>query len=159
MLYLVWALAIICVAVGVLGTVFPAVPGTPLIFLGAVILAWWSDFSTIGTLTLVFLGVLAALGVAVDVIASSMGAKRVGASSFAVLGATLGSLIGLFFALPGVILGPFVGAFVGEIVAQGSLRHATKVGVGTWLGLLVGTAAKVAIALSMVGVMALSLLI
>lgn len=159
MLYLVWAVAIICVVVGVFGTVFPALPGTPLIFLGALTLAWGYDFSILGVPSLIFLGVLAALGVAVDFIASSMGAKRVGASSLAVIGATLGSIFGLFFALPGIILGPFIGAFAGEIVAQSSLRHATKVGLGTWIGLLLGTAAKVAIALTMVGFIALALII
>ena len=159
MLYLLWAFALICVVVGVMGTVFPALPGTPLIFIGALALAWGYDFSILGTPSLVFLGILAALGVAVDFVASSMGAKRVGASSLAVVGATLGSFVGIFFALPGIILGPFVGAFVGEIAAQSSLRQATKVGIGTWIGLLLGTAAKVAIALTMVGFIALALVV
>lgn len=159
MLYLLWAFALICVVIGVMGTVFPGLPGTPLIFLGALALAWGYDFSVLGAPSLIFLGILAALGVAVDFVASSMGAKRVGASSLAVVGATLGSIVGLFFAIPGIILGPFVGAFVGELVAQSSLRHATKVGIGTWVGLLLGTAAKVAIALSMVGFITLALIV
>jgi uncharacterized protein YqgC (DUF456 family) len=159
MLYLLWAFALICIVIGVMGTVFPALPGTPLIFLGALALAWGYDFSILGTPSLIFLGILAALGVAVDFVASSMGAKRVGASFLAVIGATLGSLFGLLFGLPGIILGPFVGAFVGELVARSSLRHATKVGVGTWIGLLLGTAVKVAIALTMVGLIALALIV
>ena len=159
MLYLLWAFALMCVVVGVMGTVFPALPGTPLIFIGAVALAWGYDFSILGTPSLVFLGVLAALGVAVDFVASSMGAKRVGASSLAVVGATLGSFVGIFFAIPGIILGPFIGAFLGEFVAQSSLRHATKVGIGTWVGLLLGTAAKVGIALVMVGFIVFAVLV
>jgi len=159
MVYLIWVFALICVVVGVIGTVFPALPGTPLIFIGALVLAWGYDFSILGTPSLVFLGILAALGVAVDFVASSMGAKRVGASSLAVVGATLGSFVGIFFAVPGIILGPFIGAFVGEIVAQSSLRHATKVGIGTWIGLLLGTAAKVAIAVAMVGFIAFALIV
>jgi uncharacterized protein YqgC (DUF456 family) len=159
MLYLVWTLAIFCVVVGVFGTVFPALPGTPLIFIGALAIAWWYDFTILGIPSLAFLGLLAALGVAVDFIASTMGAKRVGASTLAIIGATVGSIVGIFFALPGIILGPFIGAFMGELVAQSSLRHATKVGIGTWIGLLVGTATKVAIALTMVGFMVFSMLI
>lgn len=158
MLYLVWALAITCIIVGFFGTVFPALPGTPLIFLGALLIAWWHDFTIIGPIGLIFLGVLAVLGLAVDFIASSMGAQRVGASRFALVGATVGSLLGIFFAIPGLIIGPFVGAFAGELLAQRSIHHATKVGFGTWIGLLVGTVAKVAIAISMVGFIALTLL-
>ena len=159
MVYLLWAFALICVVIGVMGTVFPALPGTPLIFLGALALAWGYEFSILGAPSLIFLGVLAALGIAVDFVASSMGAQRVGASFLAVIGATLGSLFGLFFGIPGIILGPFVGAFVGEIVARSSLRHATKVGLGTWIGLLLGTVFKVAIALMMVGLIAFALIV
>jgi uncharacterized protein len=159
MLYLVWALAITCIIAGFLGTVFPALPGTPLIFLGALLIAWWHDFTILGPTSLIFLGALAVLGFAVDFIASSMGAQRVGASPLAVVGATVGSLLGIFFAIPGLIIGPFVGAFVGELIAQRSVQHATKVGFGTWIGLLVGTVAKVAIALSMVGFIALTLMV
>jgi uncharacterized protein YqgC (DUF456 family) len=159
MLYLVWALAITCIIAGLLGTVFPALPGTPLIFIGALLIAWWHDFTILGATSLVLLGVLAVLGFAVDFIASSVGAQRVGASPLAVVGATLGSLFGIFFAIPGLIIGPFLGAFAGELITQRSVPHATKVGFGTWLGLLVGTVAKVAIALSMVGFIALTLLV
>ena len=134
-----------------MGTVFSALPGTPLIFLGALIISWWYDYTVISGWGLLLLAVAATAGVAVDFLASSMGAKRVGASPLALIGATLGSIVGIFFALPGIIIGPFVGAFGGELLAQSSLHQATKVGIGTWLGLLVGTVAKVAIALSMVG--------
>lgn len=155
--YLVWALATLSVIVGVLGTVFPALPGTPLIFAGAFLIGWWSNYSIIGATSLIFLGILAALGIAIDFVASSLGAQRVGASGYALVGATLGSILGIFFGLPGIILGPFVGAFGGELLATPSLAQATKVGLGTWLGLLLGTVAKVALAFTMVGSIIFSL--
>lgn len=148
--YLIWALALLSVVIGVMGTVFPALPGTPLIFVGAFLIGWWHDYSIIGIASLVFLGILALLGIAIDFVASSLGAQRVGASGSALVGATLGSLFGIFLGLPGIILGPFVGAFVGELLSTPSLRQATKVGIGTWIGLLLGTVAKVALAFTMV---------
>jgi uncharacterized protein YqgC (DUF456 family) len=157
MVYIVWAIALLCVLLGVMGTVFPALPGTPLIFAGALLIGWWYDYSVLSGWVLSFLGFLAILGFGVDFLASSMGAKRVGASPRALLGATLGSFVGIFFALPGIIIGPFLGAFAGELLAQSSLQHATKVGIGTWIGLIVGTVAKVAIALSMVALIVTSL--
>ena len=159
MTYLVWVLALLCVVSGVLGTVFPALPGTPLIFIGAFLMSWWHDYSIMGGFTLTVLGILAIVGVGIDFLASSIGAKRVGASTMALIGATLGSLVGIFFALPGIIIGPFVGAFAGELLTRSSLHKATKVGIGTWLGLLVGTVAKVALALSMVGLIVMSLIL
>lgn len=159
MLYLIWALALCCILVGVIGTVFPALPGTPLIFAGALLIAWWQDFTIIGGASVTVLGILAVLGVAIDFVASSLGAKRVGASGWAIAGATIGSILGIFFSIPGIIIGPFIGAFAGELLAQSSIQKATSVGIGTWIGLLLGTAAKVAVAFSMIGVVLIAILV
>ncbi len=159
MLYLIWILSLCCIVLGVIGTVFPALPGTPLIFAGALLIAWWQDFTIIGVPSLFMLLFLAVLGIAIDFIASSLGAKRVGASSWAIVGATVGSIVGIFFALPGIIIGPFLGAFGGELIARSSVTKATQVGIGTWIGLLLGTAAKVAVAFSMLGVIGLALVV
>jgi uncharacterized protein YqgC (DUF456 family) len=53
-----------------------------------------------------------------------------------------------------VILGPFIGAAIGEFSARGSLEGAGRVGVATWLGMALGGAAKLALALSMVALFA-----
>ncbi|HEX7916811.1 DUF456 domain-containing protein, partial [Rudaea sp.] len=63
---------------------------------------------------------------------------------------------GLFFSLPGLIFGPFLGAVAGELLVGSQLSRATHVGVGTWLGLLFGTLAKIALCFAMLGIFALS---
>ena len=68
----------------------------------------------------------------------------------------LGTVTGVFFGLPGLLLGPFVGALLGELAAGGGLRKATGVGVGAWLGFVVGTAAKLGLCFAMLGVFALA---
>ena len=45
-----------------------------------------------------------------------------------------------------------IGAVIGEFIARQKLDEATRVGVGTWIGLLVGTLAKLALAFAMVGI-------
>jgi uncharacterized protein YqgC (DUF456 family) len=85
-----------------------------------------------------------------------MGAKRVGASKKAITGSVIGTFAGLFFGLPGLILGPFIGAVVGELAAQRDIPQAARVGVATWVGLLLGTLAKLALSLTMLGVFAFS---
>jgi uncharacterized protein YqgC (DUF456 family) len=142
---------------GVAGTVVPVLPGTPMIFAGIAIIAWWYDFTIIGAPTLIVTGILAVTGLAVDFVASALGAKKVGASKQAIIGASLGSFFGIFLGIPGIIFGPFVGAIIGELLANEPLSQATKVGVGTWLGRLLGSAAKVAIALAMLGVFLIAL--
>lgn len=148
---LLFVIAALLVIAGVFGVVFPAMPGIPLVFAGLVVAAWAEGFSYVATGTLVALAVLTVLGVAVDFAASALGARRVGASRQAVIGAAVGGLVGLFFGIPGILLGPFVGAVAGELLARRDLQRAGRAGFGTWLGLVLGTAAKLAIAFSMIG--------
>jgi len=145
------------IIIGLAGTILPALPGLPLMFAGMLLAAWVDDFSVIGVFTLVALGVLTAISIVVDLLASVLGAKRVGASKKAIFGAALGALAGLFLGIPGLLLGPFVGAVIGEMIDGREWRQASKVGFGTWLGLALGAALKLALAFAMLGVFALAL--
>jgi uncharacterized protein YqgC (DUF456 family) len=51
-----------------------------------------------------------------------------------------------------VLFGPFIGAVIGEISSRGSLSEATRAGFGATLGLILGAAIKLALALSMIGI-------
>jgi uncharacterized protein YqgC (DUF456 family) len=68
------------------------------------------------------------------------------------VGAALGALVGLFFGIPGVIIGPFAGAVLAELTAQSTLEQAGRAGVGAWIGLVFGTAAKLALVFTMIGI-------
>jgi uncharacterized protein YqgC (DUF456 family) len=146
-----WLAAGVLIVIGALGLILPVLPGSPLIFIGALLAAWAEDFRYLGVWSLVVLGVLAALAVAVDFIASAFGVKRFGASGRAITGAMLGAIVGIFFGPLGVLVGPFVGAVVGELTVRRSLAAAGRAGVGAALGLALGTAAKLAIAFAMIG--------
>jgi len=152
-------IAALLVLVGIAGTVVPVLPGVPLVFGGLALAAWAEGFQRVGTVTLVILGVLTALAVLADLAASAFGAKRMGASPRAVVGASIGAVVGLFFGLPGLVLGPFLGAVAGELSANRALLHAGRAGLGTWLGLLLGSIAKLTLAFLMLGVFATSYLL
>ena len=149
---LLWMLAGVLVVVGLAGTILPALPGVPLVFMGLLIAAWMGDFQKIGWPTLTILALLTALAVAADLLATLFGAKRAGASKLALLGAAIGSIVGLFFGLIGILVFPFVGAVAGELVARQRLDRAARVGLATWLGMLFGALAKLSLAITMVGV-------
>ena len=151
-----YVLAAALVLLGLIGVVLPALPGLPLVYAGMLLAAWADGFERIGVWTLVALGVLTALSLAVDLAATAMGAKRVGASRLALLGAAIGTVVGLFFSLVGVFVAPFIGAVIGELIhrrklAKADIGHATKVGLGTWLGILFGVVLKLALAFAMIG--------
>jgi uncharacterized protein YqgC (DUF456 family) len=143
-------LAALLVLVGLAGIVLPALPGVVLIFSGLLLAAWAEDFQYIGAKTLAALGMLTVLAWSLDLAAGALGAKRFGASRQAIVGAGIGALVGLFFALPGMLLGPFLGAVAGELLARRDLEQAGRAGVGAWIGLVLGIAAKLALSLSMI---------
>ncbi len=156
--FIYYVVAAVLILVGLAGTVLPALPGLPLMFAGMLVAAWADQFRQISGWTIAVLALLTLVSIAVDVAATAMGAKRVGASKLAMLGAALGTLFGgIVFSIPGLILGPFIGAVAGELLHGRELRHASRIGMGTWIGLALGTALKLALAFAMLGIFALAI--
>lgn len=149
---LLYILGGLLIAVGLAGIILPALPGVPLMFAGMLVVAWAEGFQHIGPGLLVILGLLMVLSVVVDFVANLLGAQRAGASKLALLGAAIGTVAGLFFGIIGIVFGPFIGAVLGELAHSRHAGTAAKVGAGTWIGLLLGTAAKIAIAFMMLGI-------
>lgn len=156
---LLWILCAALIVAGLAGTVLPVLPGTVLVWGGIVLGAWIDDFQRVGTTTLVVITVLAALAWVLDYVAGLLGARRAGASRQALLGAAIGTVAGLFMGVVGVLFMPLVGAALGEYLAQKDQTRAVRVGVATWLGIMLGLLAKVVLAFVMVGLFVAALLI
>ena len=154
-----WILAGVLVVAGFVGVVAPVLPGAPLVLAGLIVAAWAEHFQYVGVLTLAVLGVLTALTFLVDIVASALGVKRVGASKRAGWGAMLGTLVGAFFGLTGILLGPFVGAVIGEFTVTRDAKQVGRAGVAAWIGFVVGTLGKLALMFTMVGVFVVARLI
>ena len=147
---ILYLLAAVLVIVGFAGTVLPVLPGTLLVFGGLLVAAWADDFTRVGFIGLALIAAMGAAAFAADFVASMLGAKRAGASPKALAGAALGGVAGIFFGIPGMLLGPFIGAVLGEFLARRNLLRAGKVGLGTWLGLLVAAVLKLGLCCLMV---------
>ena len=118
---LLWILAVILVAAGMAGLLFPALPGAPILFVGLVVAAWAEGFAHISTGTLIVLGVMALLMYLVDFLASAFGAKRFGASPRAINMLTAASrayaaLAGRDFVIPDDVKALFVPALRHRVV-------------------------------------------
>jgi uncharacterized protein YqgC (DUF456 family) len=177
-----WVLVVVLIGAGLVGTVLPALPGTALILAGIFLGAWIDDFTRVGTVTLFVVCVLAVMAWVLEYVAGLLGAKRAGASRWALVGAAVGTVAGLLMGLVGVLFMPLVGAALGEYWAQTRLRRlaradgaaptgsqgqalqqdlrtALHVGVAAWLGMLAGLLAKVVLGCMMVGVFVAALLL
>ena len=147
------AIATGLIVIGLAGAIVPAVPGIPVIFGGIWLIAWSDHFEHIGRWSLIGIAIVGSLGLAIDLVAGALGAKRVGAGRQALCGALLGTVVGLFFGIPGLLIGPFLGAVVGELSAGSSILRSAHVGVGAWAGLIFGTIVKLVASVTMVGLL------
>ncbi|HET8733567.1 MAG TPA: DUF456 domain-containing protein, partial [Anaeromyxobacteraceae bacterium] len=110
MSWLLYVLGVVVLVAGVAGVVLPLLPGSLLLFGGALLVAWAGGFQLVGWPTLTVVGLLAIAIWAVDWVAAALGAKATGASRWAVVGASLGLLVGMVLGPVGLIAGPAVGA-------------------------------------------------
>ena len=156
---LLWIVAVVLIVVGIAGTVLPALAGTVLVFAGILLAAWIDDFSRVSVGTVMVCGLLMLLAWGADYVSAMLGAKRAGASRLAIIGAALGTVAGIFTGFIGLLFMPLVGAALGEYLADRDAARAAHVGISTWVGLLVGTVAKVVITFVMVGLFVLALLV
>lgn len=155
--FLLWGLSVLLIAVGLAGTVLPALPGTAFVLGGIVLGAWIDDFTRVPVWVVVVCTVLAVLAWVLDYVAGLLGARRAGASKQALIGAAVGTVVGLFMGIVGVLFMPLVGAAVGEYLARKNERQAVTVGVATWLGIMAGLLAKVVLACMMIGIFVVAL--
>lgn len=156
---LLWALSAVLMVAGIAGAVLPVLPGAALVLAGALLGAWIDDFQRVGGWTIGVITALAVLSWVLDYVAGLLGAKKVGASRLALVGAAVGTVLGLAAGFVGVLVFPFVGAAIGEYLARRDHRGAMRVGVATGVGLVIALVAKVVLAFVMVGVFVTALFV
>ena len=153
MTVLFWLISVVLMAVGLIGTVVPIIPGTTVILAAAVLhRIVLGKEESLGVSALIGMLVLTLISYALEAGASYLGAKRFGASRWGVIGTVLGGLAGFFFGLPGLFLGPVIGAFAGELISGKRLVKAGRASWGTILGTIAGIIAKVIIGLAMIAI-------
>jgi uncharacterized protein len=147
-------------AVGVL-LVAMSLPGTWVIVLATAAAVWLGgEGGMLGTPALLTTLGLAVFAELVELAAGAVGARRAGGSSWgsggAILGGIAGGLLGSVFIpilIVGSILGAAIGALCGAVVAERlagrPLEEAVRSGKGAFVGKLLGTVSKVAIAVVM----------
>ena len=145
------AIVIIISTLGVLGTLLPGLPGTPLIVLSALFYSLVVGGEVIGWQLVVGLLLLSLLAEFSEYLSSLVGVRYFGGSKYGLLGAVGGLLVAIFFLGPlGIIFGPLLGAIIVELLTGKELQQAVKVGLGTIIGQLSGSIISLLISLVMI---------
>src|SRR5665648_412312 len=135
---------IICTIIGVIGCIFPAIPGPPLSYAALILLQFAKEepvFSKSFLVRFAIITVIVSLG--------DYFLPLLGASKYGIWGAILGMMAGIIFFPPfGMVLGIFIGAIVGELIAGKENSMALKAGLVTFVGSM--TAVFIKLSLSVV---------
>lgn len=137
-------LGAVCMLLGLLGCVLPALPGPPVSYVGLLLLHCTDriQFSLMEMLVLLLLVIVAQV---LDYFIPILGSKYSGGTRWGSWGAFVGSVVGLFFLPAGLFLGPFLGAVAGELLGAADLARALKSGIGALAGFLLGTVLKLSL--------------
>jgi uncharacterized protein len=151
MVVLAWILIVAMFVVGMLGAVYPILPGVLAIYGAFFIYGWLISFEPFGLgfwLTQTFIVIVI---IVADYAVSALGVKKFGGSRASMIGSTIGLLIGPFV-IPGfgLIIGPFVGAVIGEWAMGVGWRQALKAGVGSLIGFFSSVIVKIVLQLAMI---------
>ncbi len=143
------AVAGVLMLCGLAGTVLPILPGTPLMLIAAIAHRLYFGSTGASNWVLAVLVGLTVVSLVLDYVASTCGARKLGATWRGMLGAILGAVVGLFFGIIGIFIGPFIGAMLLELAGGYPFRKALLAGFGAFIGLIAGALGKFAIGVVM----------
>jgi uncharacterized protein len=147
--------AAIIMAIGLIGTVIPLLPGPPLVWLGALYYAWRTNWTEVGWPVLILLLALALIGSTANTWMSYFGARKSGASLWSSLASIAGGLIGMMvLSLPGAIIGAVGAIAFVEYSLHRDWNKVLHAGKGYLAGYLLAMIVEVLVCLLMVGLFA-----
>jgi len=146
-----WILVVALFVVGMVGAVYPVLPGALAIYGAFFVYGLFFGWASFGVWFWIIQTLIVAVIFAADYAVSALGVKRFGGSRASIVGSTIGIVVGPFV-IPafGLVLGPFLGAVLGEMTTGQKLQPALKVGVGSLVGLFSSIVVKIALQLAMI---------
>ncbi|WP_058305825.1 DUF456 domain-containing protein [Gracilibacillus massiliensis] len=146
-----WVLIIACFALAFIGIVFPIIPSVLVIWVGFLVYQFLLTSENIGWIFWIAMVIWTLILIFADIIANSYFVKKFGGSKTGERIAAVGVIVGSFIIPPfGIIIVPFVLVVVTELIQKKSSQDALKAALGSLIGFLSGTFAKIMIQLIMI---------
>ncbi|MBD0383451.1 DUF456 domain-containing protein [Paenibacillus sedimenti] len=148
-----WILVILLFVVGMVGAVYPVLPGVLAIYGAFFLYGWMISFEPFGVWFWLIQSLIVLIVIVADYAVSALGVKKFGGNRASVIGSTIGLILGPFI-IPvfGLIIGPFLGAVIGELIIGTEFKKAFSVGLGSVLGFFASTVVKIVLQLIMIAI-------
>jgi len=148
---IIWIIIIVLFILGFAGIIFPIIPSVLVIWVGFLLYHFVinaNELNTVFWIVMIFFTVI--LFVA-DIIANSYFVKRFGGSKWGERGAAVAVIVGSFIYPPfGIIFVPFIVVLVIEMIQKRTVQAAVRASIGSLLGFLGGSVAKIVIQFIMI---------
>lgn len=141
-------LAFLLAATGMLGAIYPIIPGA-LVSYGSLVLFYFATNDKLSLAGLLIWGVVVAVVSVIDMILPPLITKKMGGSKRSATGSLIGVIVGSFFIPPfGMLLGAFFGALIGEWSENRELdSKAFGIAMASFLGFILGTGLKLIVSI------------
>jgi len=126
---------------GLIGCLVSKLPGTPISFLGIIVLNF-SSISELSTHFFIKWGIIVIAVQGLDYLIPSWGKRKFGGSKKGVWGSLLGMLAGLYFGPWGIAVGAIAGALAGELLAGKESNQAIRESASSFAYFFLGTVSK-----------------
>jgi len=148
-----WLIVVALFIIGLLGTIYPILPGVYAVYGAFFVYGFMVSFEPFGWVFWTLQTLVVIVLTVADYAVSALGVKKFGGSKASVWGSTIGLILGPFV-IPafGLILGPFLGAMIGEMINGANIGKAAKAGVGSVLGFFASAVIKIVFKLTMIAI-------
>ena len=139
MYYFILLVAILFLALGLIGSFIPGLPGPPLSYLGLLMVEFIGENQDWNAV--IWIGVVVVVVTVLDYYLQIYGVKKSGGGKYAIRGSVIGMLLGIFLFPPfGILAGAFIGAYVGAKMETN--KNEVKIAFGALWGFIAGTVLK-----------------
>ncbi|WP_042142342.1 DUF456 domain-containing protein [Paucisalibacillus sp. EB02] len=148
---IIWIIIVALFILSFIGVIYPIIPSVLLIWIGFLLYQFGINEDELGFIFWTIMVVFTVILFAADIIANSFFVKKFGGSKWGERGAAIAVIVGSFIIPPfGIIIIPFIAVLVIEMVQKRTIHEAFKASIGSLLGFLSGTFAKVFIQIVMI---------
>ncbi len=146
-----WILIIACFVLSFAGIIFPIIPSVLVLWVGFFLYQFLIAAENIGWIFWIAMVIFTGILIFADIIANSYFVKKYGGSKWGERIAAVGVIVGSFIIPPfGIILVPFLAVMVTELIQKRTANEAMRAALGSLIGFLSGSFAKVVIQVVMI---------
>ncbi|KPH77606.1 MULTISPECIES: DUF456 domain-containing protein [Bacillaceae] len=149
--WMVWIVIIVLFILSFAGIIYPIIPSVLVIWVGFLLYQFIINPDELTFVFWIIMAIFTLFLFLADILANSYFVKKYGGSKWGERGAVVAVIVGSFIIPPfGILIVPFITVFVIELLQQRPPNDAIKASIGSLLGFLGGSIAKVLIQLIMI---------